>query len=91
MYNNIRIRLLDPLKNIYLVKTLYGILMLLPQGHAYNSLANRLKSIETLLEMETDMSQCQSDDEKYMEDVDYFLNIFSRVQQVIKQNTKSIE
>jgi hypothetical protein len=39
---------LEPKKNIYLVKTLYGILFILPQGKAYQSLLNRLKHIESL-------------------------------------------
>ena len=44
LFNNIRIRLLQPMKKIYLVKTLYGILMLLSEGDAYNALENRMKS-----------------------------------------------
>ena len=44
LFNNIRIRLLEPKKNIYLVKTLYGRLMVLPEGDAYNALENRMKS-----------------------------------------------
>ena len=40
--------LLEPKKNKYLVKTLYGILFILPQGKAFQSLLNRLKHIETL-------------------------------------------
>ena len=40
--------LLEPKKNKYLVKTLYGILFILPQGKAYQSLLNRLKHIEAL-------------------------------------------
>ena len=44
LFNNIRIRLLEQMKNIYLMKTLYGILMLLSEGDAYNALENRMKS-----------------------------------------------
>jgi hypothetical protein len=58
-----RMLLLEPVKNIYLVKTLYGILMLLPQGKAYQALAKRLKSIELLLQIDNDMSN-KSDTEE---------------------------
>ena len=40
--------MLEPKKNKYLVKTLYGILFILPQGKAFQSLFNRLKHIEAL-------------------------------------------
>ena len=56
IFNNVRVLLLEPLKNIYLVKTLYGILMLLPQGKAYQALSKRMKSIEMLLQIDNDMS-----------------------------------
>ena len=39
---------MEPKKNKYLVKTLYGILFILPQGKAFQSLLNRLKHIEAL-------------------------------------------
>ncbi len=52
LFNSTRILLLEPSKNIYLIKTLYGILMLLPQGKAYNSLSKRLKSIEMLIQLD---------------------------------------
>jgi vacuole morphology and inheritance protein 14 len=52
--NRLRGLLLEPMKNIYLIKTLYGILMLLPQGKAYQALAKRLKSAEILFQMDSD-------------------------------------
>jgi hypothetical protein len=48
MFIDIRLYLLEPKKNKYLVKTLYGILFILPQGKSYQSLLNRLKHIEAL-------------------------------------------
>ena len=39
---------MEPKKNKYLVKTLYGLLFILPQGKAFQSLLNRLKHIEAL-------------------------------------------
>jgi vacuole morphology and inheritance protein 14 len=55
IFNNIRMLLLDPIKNVYLVKTLYGILMILPQGKAYQALTKRLKSIEMLFQLDNDL------------------------------------
>jgi vacuole morphology and inheritance protein 14 len=54
LFNNIRVLLLDPVRNVYLIKTLYGILMLLPQGKAYQALSKRLKSVEMLLALDTE-------------------------------------
>ena len=48
LFNNVRIKLLNPKKNIYLIKTMYVILMLLPQGSAFNALKCRLKSVEII-------------------------------------------
>jgi vacuole morphology and inheritance protein 14 len=56
LFNSMRILLMEPMKNIFLVKTLYGILMLLPQGKAYQALSKRLKSIEMLLQIDNEMS-----------------------------------
>jgi vacuole morphology and inheritance protein 14 len=56
LFNNIRVLLLEPVKNIYLIKTLYGILMLLPQGKAYTALSKRMKSIEMLLQIDSDIT-----------------------------------
>lgn len=55
LFNNIRVLLLEPAKNIYLIKTFYGILMLLPQGKAYNALSKRLKSVEMLIQIDNEL------------------------------------
>ena len=60
--NDLRMKLLEPLNNIDLVRTLYGILLILPQGVEYDMLSNRMKGIETLIEM--------SYDDYYREDED---------------------
>jgi vacuole morphology and inheritance protein 14 len=62
LFNNIRVLLLEPVKNIYLIKTLYGILMLLPQGKAYTALSKRMKSIEMLLQIDSDISGNKAED-----------------------------
>lgn len=45
---DVRIQLLNPKSNIYLIKTLYAILLLLPPGPALKNLNNRLKCLEIL-------------------------------------------
>jgi len=40
---------MEPKKNKFLIKTLYGILFILPQGKLYNSLFERIKHIEIIL------------------------------------------
>ena len=48
IFNNIRIKLINPKKNIYLVKTLYALLMLLPQSNSFDSLNNRIRIIKSI-------------------------------------------
>ena len=48
LFNNIRIKLLRPKKNIFLVKTLYALLMMLPQSNAFDALNNRIKSVKII-------------------------------------------
>ncbi len=45
---DIRLYLIEPKKNKFLIKTLYGILFILPQGKLYNSLYERIKHIEVI-------------------------------------------
>ena len=49
---DIRLYLLEPKKNKFLIKTLYGILFILPQGKLYNSLYKRIKHIEIISSIE---------------------------------------
>ena len=53
MYIDIRLYLMEPKKNKFLIKTLYGILFILPQGKLYNSLFERIKHIEILSSIES--------------------------------------
>ena len=48
IFNNIRIKLLCPKKNKFLVKTLYALLMMLPQSNAFDALNNRIRSVKTI-------------------------------------------
>lgn len=75
LFNNIRILLMEPLENIYLVKTLYGILMILPQGKAFNALSKRLKNIEMLINMDERKGIRQPKEKNLSEFLDEFDSI----------------
>lgn len=49
VFTYLRLQLLDPQRYAYLVKALYGLLMLLPQSTAYTTLKNRLDCIPTIV------------------------------------------
>ena len=74
LYDYIRIRLLEPTKNIYLIKALYGILMLLPQGQAFNILSNRMSNVQTLFEIENGFNNIKEEDNK--EEINKFIEVF---------------
>ena len=44
----LRLQLLESEKYPYLLKCLYGLMMLLPQGKAFNALKHRLKNVKNL-------------------------------------------
>ena len=48
-------KLLSPSKNIFFIKTLFGILMILPQGVAFDFLNEKLSNVQTLLLVENDI------------------------------------
>lgn len=73
---DIRILLLEPVRNNYLVKTLYGILMILPQGKAYQMLSKRLKNVEMLYMLDTDLNE-KKNIEIDNEELSKYLDIFS--------------
>jgi len=84
LYDYIRIRLLDPIKNIYLIKALYGILMILPQGQAYNILSNRMCNVEALLEIENGFDDIKEEEDN-MEEINELIEIFLNNQKLIKE------
>ncbi|CAH6721230.1 vacuole morphology and inheritance protein 14 [[Candida] jaroonii] len=51
IFLKLRLQLLEPEKNPYLFKTLYGLLMILPQSSTYTILHNRLSSISTVINL----------------------------------------
>eukprot|EP01064_Diplonema_japonicum_P010068 TRINITY_DN1741_c2_g4_i1.p1 TRINITY_DN1741_c2_g4~~TRINITY_DN1741_c2_g4_i1.p1 ORF type:complete len:674 (+),score=173.09 TRINITY_DN1741_c2_g4_i1:134-2155(+) len=48
VFTYIRLALLEPNENPYLIKALFGVLMLLPQSTAFDDLHKRLKSVNTV-------------------------------------------
>lgn len=49
VFTFLRLQLLEPQRYAYLVKALYGLLMLMPQTEAYRTLKNRLDCIPTIV------------------------------------------
>ena len=54
IFNSIRIKLMRPKKNIFLVKTLYALLMLLPQSNSFDALNSRIQSVKALSNFDDD-------------------------------------
>ena len=54
IFNSIRLKLIRPKKNIFLVKTLYALLMLLPQSNSFDALNSRIQSVKTLSNFDDD-------------------------------------
>ncbi|GAA6061106.1 hypothetical protein JCM10212_006137 [Sporobolomyces blumeae] len=48
VFTSLRLQLLEPEKHPYLLKALYGLLMLLPQSSAFATLRNRLSAVSSL-------------------------------------------
>ncbi len=48
IFSDLRLQLLDTLQNMYLLKSLYGLLMLLPQSDAFRTLRHRLECVPHL-------------------------------------------
>jgi len=48
IFTNLRLQLLEPDKYPYLLKALYGLLMILPQSSAFATLRNRLNAVSSL-------------------------------------------
>jgi hypothetical protein len=83
LYDYIRIRLLEPTNNIYLIRALYGILMLLPQGQAFNVLSNRMSNVQTLFVIENGFDNLKEEDNK--EEINKFIDIFLNTQKMKRE------
>ena len=86
-FNSIRIKLLEPIKNLYLVKSFYGILMLLPQGNAFDTLSNRMEGISTLYDFDNyNYENEENNSEEVKEEINYYLKIFKDIQNNIQNS-----
>ena len=75
---DLRINLLQPNLNKFLVKSLFGILLLLPQGKAYKALNKRLSHVNIIYKLDNCISE-QKNERKKDENLENLLNIFNRV------------
>ena len=82
IFDYMRIRLLEPVNNIYLIRALYGILMLLPQGYAYDVLSNRMNNVQTLLVIENGFDNIKEEENK--EEINKYIDIFLDTQTKIR-------
>ena len=83
MWNDIRMRLLFPNKHIYFIKCLYGILMLLPQGKAFNNLSERLYSIKGMIKSRDNFDSHEiNKDKKY---ISKYIELFLKIQREKKE------
>ena len=83
MWNDIRMRLLFLNKNIYFIKCLYGILMLLPQGKAFNILSERLYSIKGMIKSRDNFDSHEiNKDKKY---ISKYIELFLKIQREKKE------
>jgi vacuole morphology and inheritance protein 14 len=85
LYDYIRIRLLEPTKNVYLIKALYGILMLLPQGQAFNVLSNRMCNVQALFEIENGFDNIKEEEEVNKEEINQLIEIFLNNQKLKRE------
>lgn len=66
VFTRVRLQLLEPDKYPYLYKCLFGILMLLPQSSAFNTLKNRLSSINVI----NNIASCQENSDSNSKPID---------------------
>ena len=76
-YDFLRLKLLEPKDNIFFIKTLFGILMILPQGVAFDYLSEKLSSVQTLLSIEGDIDKDEMTKkiEKNKNEINKYINI----------------
>ncbi len=86
VFSRFRILLLNPRYNLNLVKTLYGILMILPQGKAFNVLNKRIKNIEMIMNLDDDNSGIQNKSEN-----EQFLINLSKNKEILPINKEKLD
>ena len=68
VFNHVRIKLLNPKKFAYLIKTLYAVLLLLPQGQAFDSLNTRLRCLEIIHNLDDNEDEEEEDEDEEEEE-----------------------
>lgn len=93
IFAKLRLDLLDPIKNIYLFKCLYGLLMLLPQSNSFKILQNRLNSISSITNLplnskdsDQDVSMSPNINEEYNNELLEYFNQRQENLQFMKNN-----
>jgi hypothetical protein len=83
VFMHIRISLLEPKRNMFLVKSLFGLLLMLPQGKAYSALYKRLKHVEVIYKLDSlgkikiqPVTECNS------EELNNYIMIFDSIHRV---------
>ena len=84
----VRQKLLEPTENIFFIKTLFGILMILPQGEAFDYLSDKLSSVQTLIKVENklDKEYILQKIKENREAIDEKIQIFLKKQESKNQN-----
>lgn len=85
---NLRIHLLQPWKYTSLIKTMYGILLLLPQGKAYNSLNKRMKLVDSIYKI--NMIDNNEEEEMPKRDVKEYMEVYKEVRKNVFKQVKDI-
>ncbi len=77
---NLRIYLLQPRLNKYLVKSLYGILLMIPQGKAYQALYKRLSHMNMIYKLDYYNENISVEDQINLnkEEIEFYMKIFER-------------
>ena len=77
-------KLLSPSKNIFFIKTLFGILMILPQGVAFDFLNEKLSNVQTLLLVEDDIDDIIKKVNENKKEIDEKIELFLELQKIKK-------
>ena len=83
-YEFFRNKLLSPSKNIFFIKTLFGILMILPQGVAFDFLNEKLSNVQTLLLVEDELDEITKNNTENNKEIEENIKNFLKYQQIKK-------
>ena len=79
-------KLLEPSDNIYFIKTFYGILMILPQGVAFDYLSDKLSNVNSLLLVENKIEEINSRKNSIINGkIRHFLNLQERKKKKVEK------